>query len=145
MIADSLSQSTPFLIAVLPSTITMAGAYMWLGALYCFPRRMKAPITTPQILDASKGTLSPFRKHTYVLAGYHDSIAMVLSCLASLLQGAQEASGSDMNMPVNFVNTSSVLAPLASSTLGGKELSRSTNHKRAFSRVSALSPIRDGL
>ncbi|KAG1743477.1 hypothetical protein EDB19DRAFT_1698781 [Suillus lakei] len=77
--------------------------------------------------------------------GYHDSIAMVLSRPASPVQGAQEALGSDMNMPLNFLSKSSIFSPPASPTLGEKVLSRATSPKRAFSPARALSPIRDGL
>ncbi|KAG1775952.1 hypothetical protein EV702DRAFT_1113851 [Suillus placidus] len=78
---------------------------------------------------------------------YHGSIAMVLSRPASPVQGAQEALGSDMKLPVNFVNKSSVPSAPASSTFGEKEkeLSRATSPKRAFSPARALSPIRDRL
>jgi hypothetical protein len=75
-------------------------------------------------------------------AGYHDSIAMVLSRPASPVRGAQEALDFDMNLPVNFANTSSILSPPASPTRGEKELSRATSPKRAFSPARALSPIR---
>jgi hypothetical protein len=75
-------------------------------------------------------------------AVYHDSIAMVLSRPASPVQGAQEAWDSDLNLPVNFVNRSSVLSPAASPTRGEKEISRAMSPKRALSPARALSPIR---
>ncbi|KAG2750515.1 hypothetical protein P692DRAFT_20832162 [Suillus brevipes Sb2] len=78
-------------------------------------------------------------------AVYHDSIAMVLSRPASPVQGAQEAWDSDLNLPVNFVNRSSVLSPAASPTRGEKEISRAMSPKRALSPARALSPIRDRL
>ncbi|KAG1796628.1 uncharacterized protein HD556DRAFT_1306830 [Suillus plorans] len=71
-------------------------------------------------------------------AGYHDTIAMVLSRPPSPVQGAREALGSDMNLPVN---KSGVLSPSVSPTLGEKELPRATSPKR-FSPGRALSPIR---
>ncbi|KAG1731790.1 hypothetical protein EDD22DRAFT_927916 [Suillus occidentalis] len=78
-------------------------------------------------------------------AVYHDSIAMVLSRPASPVGDAQEAWDSNLNMPINFVNKSSVLSPAASPTRGEKESSRATSPKRAFSPARALSPIRDRL
>ncbi|KIK46728.1 hypothetical protein CY34DRAFT_800075 [Suillus luteus UH-Slu-Lm8-n1] len=78
-------------------------------------------------------------------AVYHDSIAMVLSRPASPVGGVQEAWDSDLNMPVDFVNNSSVLSPAASPSRGEKEISRATSPKRAFRPARALSPIRDRL
>ncbi|KAG1863472.1 hypothetical protein C8R48DRAFT_204464 [Suillus tomentosus] len=74
-------------------------------------------------------------------AGYHDTIAMVLSRPPSPVQDAQEALGFDMDLPVN---KSGVLSPPVSPTFREKELPRATSPKR-FSPVRALSPIRDGL
>ncbi|KAG1821993.1 uncharacterized protein BJ212DRAFT_1297253 [Suillus subaureus] len=104
--------------------------------------------TQTKLLDASAPQTRGRRSNRSTIrsgldeAGYHDSIAMVLSRPASPVQGAQEASGSDMNLPVNFVTKSSVFSPPASPTLGGKELTRATSPKRAFSPARALSPIR---
>ncbi|KAG2071320.1 hypothetical protein BDR04DRAFT_1098353 [Suillus decipiens] len=75
-------------------------------------------------------------------AGYHNSIAMVLSRPASPVHGAKEALSSEMNMPVDILNKSNVLSPPGSPTLGGKEVSRATSPKRTFSPARALSPIR---
>ncbi|KAG2340682.1 hypothetical protein BDR05DRAFT_499466 [Suillus weaverae] len=109
--------------------------------------------TRTKVLDASTPQTRGRRSNRSAIRGrldeaeYHDSIAMVLSRPASPVQGAQEALGSDMNLPVNFVNKSSVLSAPASSTFGEKEkeLSRATSPKRAFSPARALSPIRDRL
>ncbi|KAG2036253.1 hypothetical protein BDR03DRAFT_1000553 [Suillus americanus] len=104
--------------------------------------------TQTKLLDASTPQTRGRRSNRSTIrsgldeAGYHDSIAMVLSRPASPVHGPQEALGSDMNLPVNFVNKSSVLSPPASPTLGRKELSRATSPKRAFSPARALSPIR---
>ncbi|KAG1759306.1 hypothetical protein EDD22DRAFT_906560 [Suillus occidentalis] len=78
-------------------------------------------------------------------AVYHDSIVMVLSRPASPVRDAQEAWDSNLNLPVNFVNKSSVLSPAESPTRGEKEIPRATSPKRAFSPARALSPIRDRL
>jgi hypothetical protein len=110
--------------------------------------KSSASHTRTKLLDASTPQTRGRRSNRSTIrsglddAGHHDSIAMVLSCPASPVQGAQESLGFDMDLPVNFVTKSSVVSPPASPTFGGKELSRATSPKRAFSPARALSPIR---
>jgi hypothetical protein len=122
------------------------------------PPRSRNPSTThinssashsrTKLLDASAPRTRGRRSNRSAIrngldeAVHHDSIAMVLSRPASPVGGAQEAWDSDLNLPVNFVNKSSVLSPAASPTRGEKEISRATSPKRAFSPARALSPIR---
>lgn len=127
----------------------------------CSPPRSRNPSAThinssashsrTKLLDASTPRTRGRRSNRSAIrngldeAVYHDTIAMVLSRPASPVRGAQEALDSDLNLPLNFVNKSSVLSPAASPTRGEKEISRATSPKRAFSPARALSPIRDRL
>ncbi|KAG0708149.1 hypothetical protein DFH29DRAFT_521921 [Suillus ampliporus] len=107
--------------------------------------RTKLPdAVTPQPRGrrSNKGTVRSGFNET---VGYNDSIAMVLSRPASPVSSGQEALSSEMNLPLNFFNKSSVLSAPSSPTFRKEELSRAKSPNRAFSPARALSPLRDRL